>query len=78
MKFAEAYKIAMNSSAKFRAHDANVNRAIAAGISSPCMVFAINDETFYYGFDGVDVLKGKHTPYRATVLINRGDAFIIA
>jgi hypothetical protein len=79
MTFKQAYAIAMKKSEEFRRHDARVKEAKAAGgdeIRTSCMIFAIGDETFYYGYD-CGMMRGKHNPNRAAVLINRGEALII-
>ena len=44
---------------------------------SPCLIFAIGDETFYYGFDGVDFRKGKHNAKRSRYLIETDQCLVI-
>lgn len=78
MTFKKAYDYAMSNSARFRAHDANVKAAIESGKPSACLVFGVEPgETFYYGFDGVDVQKGRHTAKRAKVLTDRDEVLLI-
>lgn len=65
MTFNQAYKYAMRHSEVFRNYDANVKRAKKENRNSPCMAFAVSpNEAFYYGFDGVEMHKGKYN--RAT------------
>jgi hypothetical protein len=78
MTFKKAYQIAMEKSASFRAHDARVREAQENGTSTPCMIFTVAvGETFYYGFDGVDLHAGKHTRARAARLLDNDEALII-
>ena len=78
MTFCEAYRYAMEHSKRFRDHDAEVKKARNEGKMSPCLIFSVEPgETFYYGFDGVDVCKGKHTRRRASTLLNRKDEVLI-
>lgn len=74
MKFAEAYRIAMSESEEFRRADSVVRKGLEEVKHTPCYLFRIGDEVFYYGFDGVDLIAGRHTPRRAAVLISRGEA----
>lgn len=78
MTFANAYKYAMEHSSVFRAHDAKVKEAQANMEPSGCMVFSVAPgEVFYYGFDGSDILKGKHTRKRAETLTHNDRVLII-
>ena len=78
MKFNQAYEYAMEHSAIFRRHDALVKESQANGVQSACMIFSVEPgETFYYGFDGVDIQKGKHSRKRAAALTNRDEVLII-
>lgn len=78
MTFREAYKYAMEHSKKFVEHDAKVKKAQSEGEQSPCLIFSVEPgETFYYGFDGVEVCKGRHTRRRAATLLNRNDEVLI-
>lgn len=78
MTFKQAYEYAMEHSEKFRRHDAAVKEATKNNEQSACMVFSVEPgETFYYGFDGVDIQKGKHTSRRAATLFNRNEVLII-
>ena len=78
MTFKQAYGYAMAHSEAFRKHDAKVKAAQANGTECGCMIFSVEPgETFYYGFDGVDMHKGKHTARRAATLFNRADVLII-
>lgn len=77
MTFNQAYKQAMERSASFRRHDAHVKEAQAKGEQSSCLSFAIEGEVFYYGFDGVDLHRGKYNKHRAAVLNNRDESLII-
>lgn len=79
MTFCKAFEYAMKNSEVFRKFDKMVERAIENGTDSGCMVFTIGQsgETFYYGFDGVDLHQGKHTARRAQILLNRGEAYTI-
>lgn len=78
MTFNKAYKLAMEKSAKFREHDKRVKAAQETGTASACMIFSVEPgETFYYGFDGVDMHKGKHTSKRALTLTARDEVLII-
>ncbi len=65
MTFKEAYAKAM-SNETFRRHDEKVK----AHKYTACMLFTPNgEETFYYGFDGCEICKGKHSKKRADYLI---------
>ena len=78
MTFKEAYKFAMEHSAEFAKHDAEVKSAIATGKSTGCMIFSpAPGESFYYGYDGVDLRRGKHTRKRTEVLMKRNEVLII-
>ena len=78
MTFKQTYKYAMEHSETFRKHDSKVKEAQKNGTTSPCLIFSVEPETaFYYGFDGVDLQKGRHTRRRAMELINRDSALII-
>lgn len=79
MTFCKAFEYAMKNSEVFRKFDKIVERAIENGTDSGCMVFTIGQsgETFYYGFDGVDLHQGKHTARRSQVLLSRGEAYTI-
>lgn len=78
MTFKQAYGYAMAHSESFRKHDARVKAAQASGSASACMIFSVEPgEVFYYGFDGVDMHKGKHTARRAATLLDRGEVLII-
>lgn len=78
MTFKQAYEYAMAHSEIFRKHDARVKAAQASGNQCGCMTFSVEPgETFYYGFDGVDVQKGKHTRKRAATLLNREEVLLI-
>lgn len=78
MTFKEAYAYAMEHSAQFRKHDENVKDHQKNGTTSSCLIFSVEPgETFYYGFDGVEMQKGRHTRRRAATLLNRRDAVLI-
>lgn len=80
MTYSKAYEYAMKNSEVFRKFDKRVDRAIDNGADSGCLIFTIGEtgETFYYGFDGVDLHQGKHTARRAEVLLRRKEALVIA
>jgi hypothetical protein len=68
----------MAHSETFRDHDKAVKDAQTKKEASACMIFCVSPgETFYYGFDGVDLQKGKHSGRRAETLINREEALVI-
>ena len=78
MTFKEAYAYAMEHSENFRRHDAKVKEAEKNGEPSNCMIFSVEpEETFYYGFDGVDLHRGKHNGKRSTYLLENEEALII-
>lgn len=78
MTFNQAYKYAMEHSDRFRQHDARVKKAAEVGEASSCMIFSVEPgETFYYGFDGCEIAKGRHTRKRAKVLLDREEVLII-
>ena len=78
MTFNQAYKYAMEHSERFRRHDAAVKKAKKAGEKSACMIFAVSPgESFYYGFDGCDMQKGKHTKKTTDLLAKTGLILII-
>lgn len=78
MTFKRAYEIAIAKSARFRAHDAKVKAAQENGGETGCLIFSVEPgETFFYGFDGVDLHAGKHTRKRAATLFDRDEVLII-
>lgn len=77
MTFNQAYNQAMERSAIFRRHDQHVKEAQKNGEQSSCLSFAIEGEVFYYGFDGVDLHRGKYSKRRAAVLNDRDESLII-
>lgn len=77
MTFKQAHKMAMERSTSFRKHDAQVREAMETGGQSACLTFTIEGETFYYGFDGVDLQCGKYSKYRAEILMDREESLII-
>lgn len=77
MTFNQAYKYAMRRSERFRRHDEHAKASKAAREQSACMIFVVDGEAFYYGFDGVDMHKGKHTRRRGKELIDKGEVLII-
>ena len=78
MSFKEAYEYAMERSESFRKHDEAVKMAEAKGEQSPCLSFTVEPgESFYYGFDGVEMHKGKHTRRRTSRLIETDSVLII-
>ena len=77
MKFAEAYEIAYNECNFIRRATERVKECIMLGQASPCFLFTIGTETFYFGFDGVQVVKGKHTQKRSEQLIMNGETWIV-
>ena len=52
----KALTIACKNSA-FLKHYNNVLNNVKTG----CVLFQINDETFYCGFDGTEIMTGKHS-----------------
>lgn len=77
MTFKQAHKMAMERSASFRKQDALVRKAMETGGQTACLTFTIEGETFYYGFDGVDLQAGKYSKHRAEVLMDRDESLII-
>lgn len=78
MTFKKAYEYAMEHSERFRRHDLRVKEAARKGEASPCLIFSVEPgETFYYGFDGVDMAKGRHSARRAQWLLDREEVLII-
>lgn len=78
MTFNQAYKIAMEKSATFRKHDLRVKEAMETGTATPCLIFTVEPHaSFYYGFDGVDIQRGKHTRKRAMALNDRDEVLFI-
>ena len=72
MTFKEAYKIATQNE-DFSKFDKRVKYCVEKGIQSECIVFSIDGNCFYYGFDGVTLHKGKHTQKRSEYLIKKGE-----
>ena len=60
----KALTIACKNSA-FLKHYNNVLNNVKTG----CALFQINDETFYCGFDGTEIMTGKHSAKRSLYLI---------
>lgn len=78
MTIKQAIEYAAGKSAKARKHFERVRAAMANGRYTGCYIFAIGKETFYYGFDGVDLHRGRHSQSRAAHILERGEADIIA
>ena len=77
MTFIEAYNIAI-AECEFMSHATEiVMDAMRNKTASPCYQFAIGDEAFYFGYDGVDLHAGKHTAKRAAELIRRNETWQI-
>ena len=76
MTFKEAFKVAMKNN-EFKDATRIVDLANAMNQQTPCILFSIGDESFYYGFDGVDIHKGKHSATRAKYLIEKGYTLVI-
>lgn len=76
MNAREALVIA-RSNEVFRRHYDRVMTARLHKEPTACIIFAINDETYYFGFDGVDIHLGKHSKKRSQAILRRGDAFVI-
>lgn len=77
MKFTEAYAIARSECNFINAATERVMNAMTYGGRTPCYLFAIDGEVYYFGFDGVDLHKGKHSAARSAQLINSGEVWII-
>lgn len=77
MKFEEAIAIAKNECGFIHAAEERVINAIIHDVKTPCYLFAIDGIVYYFGFDGVDLHKGKHNAKRSEQLINRGEVWII-
>ena len=73
MTFKEAYIYAYENNPTFREHADRVNE----GRTNSCMLFAIGDETFYYGHDGCGIIKGKHSPNRSAWLLDHNKCLIV-
>ena len=76
MKTKTAIALAMKNP-EFAAHAIQVANAIEQSKASSCMYYAIGGETFYYGFDGVDMQSGKHSASTARKLLAEERALII-
>ena len=80
MTFNEAYVLAMQNSEDFRRADRRTKDAIRGGKAEGCLLFAIGPEpteSFYYGFDGVDLNTGKHRADVSRVLLAYDRVLII-
>lgn len=78
MTFTQAYKYAMEHSNEFKKHDEAVKKAMENKEQSACLVFSVDPgQTFYYGFDGLQVQKGRHTAKRSQYLIENERVLII-
>ena len=58
-----AFRIAMKNE-EFVKHHEKVQRYAEEHRehNGPCLVFVVDDEYFYYGYDGCEVVKGKYRP----------------
>ena len=78
MTFKKAYEYAMANSEEFRNHDAYVKEMAKKGEQSSCLFFTVEPgETFYYGFDGCEMQKGKHSRRTSDRLIKADHVLII-
>lgn len=78
MTFKQAYAIAMKKSNRFREFDALVKAKKPNDQHTKCIFFTVDGENvFYYGFDGVEVQKGKHSARRAQQLLNSNCLIIL-
>jgi hypothetical protein len=65
MTFKEAYEFARASSKDFRKDSDMITKGYRRGEHTPCLYWAVNNEMFYYGFDGVDLHQNKYPQKRA-------------
>ena len=72
MTFKEAFNAAMNND-EFKKHHENVQ----SGRDTGCLLFAIGDEAFGYGFWDNGIHRIKHNPYVSTHLILQNKCLII-
>lgn len=77
MNAKEAFVLACRDP-EFLHYAKNVLDCIPLGLQSNCMIYAIGHETFYFGFDGVDLQSGKHSAVRSKELLARNAALVIA
>lgn len=73
----QAIDYARARSARAQKHYESVQAAMAKGEYTGCYIYAIGRETFYYGFDGVDLHCGKHPQNRSALILERGEADVI-
>lgn len=73
MTFKEAKEYAYNNNSYFRQHADKVARHEEMG----CLLFAIGDEAFSYGFTCGGVVKVKHNPTTSCYHIKSGRCLII-
>ena len=74
MRFEEAYRFALMDS-KMRKAIKRVEEGQKNGEETGCYLFSCGSEVFYYGFDGCELQKGKHTAKRSIELIRNGEAY---
>ena len=75
MTFKQAFEIAYKENLEFRAFVQNIRNSFEK--DAVCLIFAIGDETFYFGFDGLREVHGKHNPNRSAWLLNHDKCLII-
>ena len=73
----DAIKLAWMNSAEFRNSVYRINQTAKMGDPAVCQIFSTAPgETFYYGYDGVSIVKGKHSLKRAAYLLKSEQALI--
>lgn len=78
MTFKQAYTHAIKHSQEFREFDMVVRSKKVNDHHTKCCAFTTDlENVFYYGFDGIDIQKGKYSPKRAAQLLNSGSVDLI-
>jgi len=77
MDVRQAVKIAMQNE-EFKKHVSITSKLTGTDKAGPCLMFSISSESFYYGYDVIDLQTGKHTPDRAKELIESGRTLVVS
>lgn len=78
MTFREAYIMAWKKSDIFRKNVKEIHkRAEDNDGFGVCQLFSIGSESFWYGWDGCEINKGKHNSLTAHRLIKTGQTLVI-
>ena len=78
MTFTEAYIMASKESKEFCKIKKEIHKRSEDNGDAICLLFSIGTECFWYGWDGCDIVRGKHSGLVSHRLITSGQTLVIA